>query len=68
MNDHTRNVVIKRAWCASAPSELESKRRIAADQFAEMLPPGERIEVMVGGSLRSTCVSLWSNNDRVVAM
>jgi len=28
---------------------MESKRRIAADQFAEMLPPGERIEVMVGG-------------------
>jgi hypothetical protein len=47
---------------------MESKRRIAADQFAEMLPPGERIEVMVGGSLRSTCVSPWSNNDRVVAM
>jgi len=29
---------------------MESKRRIAADQFAEMLPPGERIELMVGGA------------------
>src|SRR5712691_7149383 len=47
---------------------MESKRRTAADQFAEMLPPGEWIELMVGGSLRSTCVSPWSNNDTVVAM